>query len=55
MRDGLLNKQIGFELGIAEATVKAHVTALFKKLQINNRTQAVLIASQLELEPAKVN
>ncbi len=55
MRDGLLNKQIGFELGIAEATVKAHVTALFRKLEINNRTQAVLIASQLELEPAKVN
>lgn len=51
MRDGLLNKQIGYELDIAEATVKAHVTALFKKLGINNRTQAVLIASQLQLEP----
>ena len=38
-------------LDIAEATVKAHVTAIFKKLGINNRTQAVLIASQLELEP----
>jgi DNA-binding NarL/FixJ family response regulator len=51
MRDGLLNKQIGYNLEIAEATVKAHVTAIFKKLGINNRTQAVLIASQLELEP----
>jgi DNA-binding NarL/FixJ family response regulator len=51
MRDGLLNKQIGFELEIAEATVKAHVTVLFRKLGINNRTQAVLIASQLQLEP----
>lgn len=51
MRDGLLNKQIGFELDIAEATVKAHVTAVFRKLGINNRTQAVLIASQLQLEP----
>lgn len=51
MRDGLLNKQIGFELDIAEATVKAHVTVLFRKLGINNRTQAVLIASQLQLEP----
>jgi DNA-binding NarL/FixJ family response regulator len=30
MRDGLLNKQIGFNLDIAEATVKAHVTAIFK-------------------------
>lgn len=51
MREGLLNKQIGYNLDIAEATVKAHVTAIFKKLGINNRTQAVLIASQLELEP----
>jgi len=51
MRDGLLNKQSGYNLDIAEATVKAHVTAIFKKLGINNRTQAVLIASQLELEP----
>ncbi len=50
LRDGLLNKQIGYNLNIAEATVKAHVTAIFKKLKINNRTQAVLIASQLELE-----
>ncbi|MBO1254562.1 response regulator transcription factor [Alteromonas sp. 5E99-2] len=50
LKDGLLNKQIGYNLNIAEATVKAHVTAIFKKLKINNRTQAVLIASQLELE-----
>lgn len=54
MRDGLLNKQIGYELDIAEATVKAHITALFRKLGINNRTQAVLIASQLELSPPVV-
>ncbi|MEP4102437.1 response regulator transcription factor, partial [Paraglaciecola sp.] len=45
MRDGLLNKQIAYELGIAVATVKAHVTEVFKKLSINNRTQGVLIAS----------
>lgn len=51
MRDGLLNKQIGFNLDIATATVKAHVTAIFKKLHINNRTQAVLIASRLQLAP----
>lgn len=49
MRDGLLNKQIGYNLDIATATVKAHVTAIFKKLHINNRTQAVLIASHLQL------
>jgi DNA-binding NarL/FixJ family response regulator len=51
MRDGLLNKQIGYNLGIAEATVKAHITVIFRKLSINNRTQAVLIASALQLEP----
>ena len=51
MRDGLLNKQIGYNLDIATATVKAHVTAIFKKLHINNRTQAVLIASRLQLAP----
>ncbi|MBT0588162.1 response regulator transcription factor [Alteromonas oceanisediminis] len=56
LRDGLLNKQIGYNLDIAEATVKAHITAIFRKLGINNRTQAVLIASQLQLEPpAKIN
>ncbi|WP_026376752.1 response regulator transcription factor [Aestuariibacter salexigens] len=55
MRDGLLNKQIGYNLDIAEATVKAHVTAIFRKLGINNRTQAVLIASQLQLEPPEAS
>lgn len=53
MRAGLLNKQIGYNLNIAEATVKAHVTVIFRKLNINNRTQAVLIASELQLEPPK--
>jgi DNA-binding NarL/FixJ family response regulator len=51
MKDGLLNKQIGYNLGIAEATVKAHVTVIFRKLGINNRTQGVLIATELQLEP----
>ena len=51
MRDGLLNKQIAYNLDIATATVKAHVTGIFKKLHINNRTQAVLIASHLQLAP----
>lgn len=50
LRDGLLNKQIAYNLDIATATVKAHITAMFRKLGINNRTQAVLIASQLELQ-----
>ena len=47
--DGLLNKQIADKLNISEATVKAHITALFKKLNINNRSQAVIVASQLQL------
>ena len=45
LSDGLLNKQIAFEMGISEATVKAHMTAIFRKLGANNRTQALLIFS----------
>lgn len=44
--EGLLNKQIAFELTIAETTVKAHVTAIMRKLGVQSRTQAVLIASE---------
>lgn len=44
---GLLNKQIAFDLGIAEATVKAHMTALMRKLNVHNRTQAALAARAL--------
>jgi len=44
---GLLNKQIAHELGVSEATVKAHVTAIMGKLGVSNRTQAVLAAQQL--------
>ena len=51
LHEGLLNKQIAFELNISEATVKAHITAIFRKLGVYNRTQAVLIASKLQLEP----
>lgn len=42
--DGKLNKQIAFDLSIAETTVKAHVTAIMRKLGVHSRTQAVLIA-----------
>ncbi|MEM6732589.1 MAG: response regulator transcription factor, partial [Myxococcota bacterium] len=45
MREGKLNKEIADELGISEATVKAHVSAVFKKLEVSNRTQAVVLAS----------
>jgi DNA-binding NarL/FixJ family response regulator len=44
VHSGLLNKQIAFDLGIAEATVKAHMTALMRKLNVRNRTQVALAA-----------
>ncbi len=43
LREGWLNKQIAFEMGVTEATIKAHVTAIFRKLGITNRTQAVIM------------
>ena len=43
LSDGRLNKQIAFDMSISEATVKAHMTAIFRKLGANNRTQALLI------------
>ena len=48
---GLLNKQIAFELGVAEATVKAHMSAILRKLGASNRTQAVLVAGRLAVDP----
>jgi len=45
---GLLNKQIAFELNVSEATVKAHATAIFRKLGVRTRTQAALLLQQLE-------
>ena len=47
MSQGLLNKQIAYELKVSEATVKAHVTAIMHKLGVSNRTQAVLAANRL--------
>ena len=44
--EGKLNKQIAYDLSIAETTVKAHVTAIMRKLGVQSRTQAVLIASE---------
>jgi len=49
MSQGLLNKQIGYQLNVSEATVKAHVTAIMSKLGVNNRTQAVLAAERLSV------
>ncbi|MGB2202811.1 MAG: response regulator [Pseudooceanicola atlanticus] len=44
--EGKLNKQIAFDLSIAETTVKAHVTAIMRKLGVQSRTQAVLVAHE---------
>ena len=52
--EGMLNKQIGYELGVSEATIKAHMTAILRKLGTSNRTQAVLIANRLALDPSAV-
>ncbi|MDO4222692.1 MAG: response regulator transcription factor [Acinetobacter sp.] len=48
--EGMLNKQIGYTLGVSEATIKAHVTAIFKKLGVQNRTQAVLAIQALNID-----
>lgn len=49
--DGLLNKQIAYELGVSEATIKAHVTAIFRKLDVRTRTQAAMLLQHLESIP----
>ena len=50
---GKLNKQIAYDLSIAETTVKAHVTAIMRKLGVQSRTQAVLIANQASFTALK--
>ncbi|WP_377298388.1 response regulator [Rhizobium sp. SGZ-381] len=42
LAEGLLNKQIAYELGVSEATIKAHVSAILLKLDVDSRTQAVI-------------
>ena len=49
--EGRLNKQIAWDLGVSEATIKAHVTAVLRKLGVHNRTQAVLMAGRLAVDP----
>jgi DNA-binding NarL/FixJ family response regulator len=49
LSEGLLNKQIAYELGVSEATIKAHVSAILQKLGVESRTQAVIAASKIEL------
>ena len=47
--DGMLNKQIAYELGLSESTVKSHASTIFLKLGVRNRTQAVIILNELQL------
>jgi len=49
LAQGHLNKQIAFELAVGEATIKAHVTAILKKLGVRSRTQAALLARRLAI------
>ena len=51
LSDGLLNKQIAYELNVSEATIKAHMTAIFRKLGVKNRTQAVILLQQMDINP----
>jgi DNA-binding NarL/FixJ family response regulator len=59
LSEGLLNKQIAYELGVSEATVKAHVSAILEKLGVESRTQAVIAAAKIEIglwsQPAPLN
>ncbi len=48
LSEGLLNKQIAYELNVSEATVKAHVSAILQKLGVESRTQAVILAAKLD-------
>jgi DNA-binding NarL/FixJ family response regulator len=50
LADGMLNKQIADLLGISEGTVRAHVTAILRKLGVSTRTQAVILVTELDLE-----
>ena len=45
---GLLNKQIAYQLGVSEATIKAHVSAILQKLHVDSRTQAVIAINRIE-------
>ena len=49
LSEGLLNKQIAYELDVSEATVKAHVSAILQKLGVESRTQAVIAAAKIEI------
>jgi DNA-binding NarL/FixJ family response regulator len=49
LAEGLLNKQIAYELGVSEATIKAHVSAILLKLNVDSRTQAVIQLGRINM------
>ncbi len=51
LAEGLLNKQIAYELSVSEATIKAHVSAVLQKLGVDSRTQAVILLSRIGGDP----
>ena len=51
LSEGLLNKQIAYELNVSEATIKAHVSAILQKLGVESRTQAVIVAARMAAAP----
>jgi len=53
LAEGLLNKQIAYELDVSEATIKAHVSAILQKLGVDNRTQAVIMLSKISADPVQ--
>lgn len=54
LAEGLLNKQIAYELGVSEATIKAHVSAILQKLGVDSRTQAVIQLSKIGGDPLQI-
>lgn len=48
LSEGLLNKQIAYQLSVSEATVKAHVSAILQKLGVDSRTQAVIAVNKID-------
>ncbi|MCZ7596127.1 response regulator transcription factor [Hyphomicrobium sp.] len=50
LRQGLLNKQIAYDLGVGETTIKAHVSEILRKLKVASRTQAVIEAAKIDFD-----
>jgi DNA-binding NarL/FixJ family response regulator len=50
LRQGMLNKQIAYDLGVGETTVKAHVSEILRKLKVASRTQAVIEAAKIDFD-----